>query len=169
MASLDEARLAIECAASAIGLVPSMPSGPGVISEELIRNIATHTPPPIATFLLTCLQDADEIIAQQRRCRANTIQLCDSLESVAYAKLRDALPGISIVQVIHVLGETSIREAIDVAPHADAILLDSGNPTLQVKELGGTGRRHDWNISKRIREEVRVPLFSRRVNARERR
>jgi len=159
MASLDEARLAIKCGASAIGLVSSMPSGPGVISEELIREIATHTPPPIATFLLTCLQDADQIIAQQRRCRTNTIQLCDSLESGAYAKLRDGLPGISIVQVIHVLGETSIREAVDVAPHVDAILLDSGNPTLQIKELGGTGRRHDWNISKRIREAVSVPLF----------
>jgi phosphoribosylanthranilate isomerase len=159
MASLDEARLAIKCGASAIGLVSSMPSGPGVISEELIREIATHTPPPIATFLLTCLQDPDQIIAQQRRCRTNTIQLCDSLESGAYAKLRDALPGISIVQVIHVLGETSTREAVDVAPHVDAILLDSGNPTLQIKELGGTGRRHDWNISKRIREAVSVPLF----------
>ena len=159
MASLDEARLAIECGASAIGLVSAMPSGPGVIAEALIRAIATHTPPPIATFLLTCLQDADAIIAQQRRCRTNTLQLCDSLESSEYAKLRDALPGISIVQVIHVLSETSIREAVDVAPHVDAILLDSGNPTLQVKELGGTGRRHDWNISRRIVESVNVPVF----------
>jgi phosphoribosylanthranilate isomerase len=159
IASPEEARLAIEHGASAIGLVSSMPSGPGVIDEALIREIATHTPPPIATFLLTCLQDADQIIAQQRRCRTNTIQLCDSLENEAYAKLRDALPGISIVQVIHVLSETSIREAIDVAPHVDAILLDSGNPNLQIKELGGTGRRHDWTISRRIVESVNMPVF----------
>ncbi|HEY7086636.1 MAG TPA: phosphoribosylanthranilate isomerase [Tepidisphaeraceae bacterium] len=159
IASLEESRLAIECGASAIGLVSAMPSGPGPIAEDLIREIATQAPPPIATFLLTCLQDIDQIIAQQHRCRTNTIQLCDSIEIGGYEKLHDALPGVSIVQVIHVLGETSVREAKEVAPHVDAILLDSGNPALAVKELGGTGRRHDWNISRRIVESIPKPVF----------
>jgi phosphoribosylanthranilate isomerase len=159
ISSIEEARLAIECGASALGLVSAMPSGPGVISEDLIQQIADQVPPPIATFLLTCQQDADAIIAQQRRCRTNTLQLCDSIATDGYSKLRDQLPGISLVQVIHVLGETSIREAVEVAPHIDAILLDSGNPTLAVKQLGGTGRRHDWAISRRIVEAVEVPVF----------
>jgi phosphoribosylanthranilate isomerase len=159
MASIDEALLAIDAGADALGLVSAMPSGPGPISEALIAEIASHVPPPVATFLLTCLQDPDQIITQQRRCRTNTIQLCDSIETDAYRKLRDALPGVSIVQVIHVMGETSIREAVDVSPHVNALLLDSGNPTLPVKELGGTGRRHDWSISRRIVESVGVPVF----------
>jgi phosphoribosylanthranilate isomerase len=159
IASVEEARLAIECGASALGLVSAMPSGPGVIPEELIPEIAAHVPPPIATFLLTCQQDPDAIMAQQRRCRTNTLQLCDSIAVESYRKLRDGLPGISIVQVIHVLGETSLREAVEVSSHADAILLDSGNPNLQVKQLGGTGRRHDWSISRRIVEAVSVPVF----------
>jgi phosphoribosylanthranilate isomerase len=159
IASLEEARLAIECGASALGLVSAMPSGPGVISEDLIQQIASQVPPPIGTFLLTCQQDPDSIIAQQRRCRTNTLQLCDSIATDAYSKLHDSLPGISIVQVIHVLGETSIREAVEVAPHVNAILLDSGNPMLAVKQLGGTGRRHDWAISRRIVESVDVPVF----------
>jgi phosphoribosylanthranilate isomerase len=41
----------------------------------------------------------------------------------------------------------------------DALLFDSGNPSLAVKELGGTGRVHDWSISRRIREQVNVPVF----------
>src|SRR5256885_688710 len=45
------------------------------------------------------------------------------------------------------------------AKHVDALLLDSGNPSLTVKELGGTGRVHDWTISARIRESAGVPLF----------
>jgi phosphoribosylanthranilate isomerase len=159
ISSLEEARLAIDCGASALGLVSAMPSGPGVIPEDLIREIASHAPPPIGTFLLTCHQDPQAIIAQQRRCRTNTLQLCDSIETARYAKLRDALPGISIVQVIHVLGEGSVREASDVAPYVDAILLDSGNPNLAVKQLGGTGRSHDWTLSRRIVESVPVPVF----------
>lgn len=157
--SLEEAELAIRCGASALGLVSSMPSGPGVIEEDLIAEIAARTPPPIATFLLTSLQDADSIIEQQRRLRANTLQIVDRLERGNYDDLRRALPGVSIVQVIHVNGEESIVEALTVAHHVDAILLDSGNQTLAIKELGGTGRTHDWTISRRIRETIDVPIF----------
>ncbi len=159
ISSIAEADLAIRHGASALGLVSSMPSGPGVIEEELIAEIAARTPPPIATFLLTSLQDTDSIIEQQRRLRANTLQIVDRLERGSYDDLRRALPGISIVQVIHVTGEDSVEEALAVAPRVDAILLDSGNQKMEVKELGGTGRTHDWTISRRIREAVDVPVF----------
>jgi phosphoribosylanthranilate isomerase len=154
ISSIDEAVLAITSGANAIGLVSAMPSGPGVIDEPSICAIAATAPPGVATFLLTSLQDVDKIVAQQRRCRANTLQLVDELPEGAHARLREALPGIGIVQVIHVIGEGSIEEARRVAPSVDALLLDSGNPKLTVKELGGTGRRHDWAISRRIVEAV---------------
>ncbi|HZI08192.1 MAG TPA: phosphoribosylanthranilate isomerase [Archangium sp.] len=159
IASVEEAWAAIRAGASALGLVSSMPSGPGVISEALIAEIASATPPAIGSFLLTCSQDARDIIAQQRRCRTNTVQLCDRLTDGTYAELRGALPGISLVQVIHVTGPESVEEAVEVAPQVDALLLDSGNQTLAVKELGGTGRVHDWALSRRIREAVDVPVF----------
>jgi phosphoribosylanthranilate isomerase len=159
ISSLAEAELAIRYGASALGLVSAMPSGPGVIEEGLIAEIAARVPPPIATFLLTSKQDVDSIIEQQRRLRANTIQIVDRLEQGSYGDLRLALPGISLVQVIHVTGEESVEEALAVAPHVDAILLDSGNQKLSVKELGGTGRTHDWRLSRKIRETVGVPIF----------
>ncbi len=159
IASVEEAALAIEAGASALGLVSHMPSGPGVISDEQIAAIAATVPPPIATFLLTSRQSVDEIVAQQRFCRTNTIQICDHLTRGTHRELRDALPGISIVQVIHVTGAESVEEAVSIAPHADAILLDSGNQRLAVKELGGTGRTHDWTLSRKIRESICVPMF----------
>ncbi len=157
--STEEAWMAIYAGASAIGLVSAMPSGPGVITEEQIAEIASSIPPPIATFLLASSQDVEAIIAQQRRCRTNTVQICDHLEHGSHADLRRAMPGISIVQVIHVRGEESIQEAISVSHLVDAILLDSGNQTSAVKELGGTGRVHDWTVSRKIRDAIRVPIF----------
>jgi phosphoribosylanthranilate isomerase len=136
-----------------------MPSGPGPIEEELIARIVPHVPPGVATFLLTCQSDPAAIIAQQRRTRVNTIQLCDRMEISAYAELREALPGIAIVQVIHVGGEESLAEAIAVSPHVNALLLDSGNQNLPIKELGGTGRTHDWSLSARIVRSVPMPVF----------
>lgn len=159
ISSIDEAQLAIRAGAAALGLVSTMPSGPGVIPWERIEEIAAAVPPPIATFLLTCSQDAAKIAEQQRRCRTNTIQICDHLVTGTYDELRRATPGIKIVQVIHVAGDESVDEAIEIAQHVDAILLDSGNQKLAVKELGGTGRTHDWRLSRRIRESVGVPVF----------
>jgi phosphoribosylanthranilate isomerase len=159
IASIAEAWMAIEAGASAIGLVSAMPSGPGPIPEDLIAEIAATVPPGISSFLLTCLQDSGAIIDQQRRLRVNTIQICDRLARRSYRDLREALPGIALVQVVHVTGPEAVEEAVAVAPHVDAVLLDSGNQSLAVKELGGTGRTHDWNLSRRIREAIDVPLF----------
>lgn len=154
-----EGALAVRSGASAIGLVSHMPSGPGVISESLIAEISAWVPPGVATFLLTSLTDPEEIAAQQQRCRTNTIQLCDMLSPEDRGRLRVMLPGISIVQVVHVTGPESVEVACRAAAHSDALLLDSGNPALSVKELGGTGRRHDWSISRRIRETIALPIY----------
>ncbi len=151
--------MAVRAGASAVGLVSAMPSGPGPIADALIAEIARAVPPGVATFLLTCLQDVDAIVEQQRRAGANTLQLVDRLEPAQHRALRAALPGIAIVQVIHVRDASSIEEAREAAPNVNAILLDSGNPSLAVKELGGTGRTHDWQLSLRIREAIGCPLF----------
>ena len=159
IASELEAALAVRLGASAIGLVSRMPSGPGQIPETRIRDIASSVPPGVATFLLTSETTAERIIEQQRFCRPTTLQLVDDVEPGVHARLRDALPGISIVQVIHVRDADALRQAIAIAPAVDAILLDSGNPSLSTKELGGTGRVHDWALSRKIRESVAVPVF----------
>ena len=159
ISSVDEAHLAIAHGASALGLVSLMPSGPGVIDDGLISEIAASVPPPIATFLLTALVDAPAIIAQHQRCRTTTIQLVDYVEVAELRMLRLQLPGIKLVQVIHVCDAAALIQAKIVAPFVDALLLDSGNPGLAVKELGGTGRTHDWQLSRRIRDECGLPLF----------
>jgi phosphoribosylanthranilate isomerase len=157
--SHEEAAMAVRHGASALGLVTEMPSGPGVISDELARDIAARVPPAVASFLLTSRQSAAGLIEHQRLVRSNTLQIVDRLTHGTYRELREALPGIGLVQVIHVQGEASLEEALSLAPDVDALLLDSGNQQLPVKELGGTGRTHDWSISRRIVEQVNKPVF----------
>lgn len=136
-----------------------MPSGPGPIADELIKALAKTVPPPIATFLLTSEQTASGIVEHHHRTKTNTIQIVDELEGREYELIRSELPNVKLVQVIHVVGERSVDEAAEIAPHVDAILLDSGNPSLAVKELGGTGRRHDWRLSRKIVETCGKPVF----------
>jgi phosphoribosylanthranilate isomerase len=159
ISSVAEARLAIACGASALGLVGHMPSGPGVISDELIAQIALSVPPPIAAFLLTSETNAEAIIAHSQKVHTNTIQIVDALQEGTYQQIRQALPNVKLVQVIHVIDEKTVEEAIHISEFVDAILLDSGNPNLQVKELGGTGRVHNWALSRKIRDSIPIPLF----------
>lgn len=159
VSSREEAALAIAYGAAALGLVGKMPSGPGVITDEDIYSIARVVPPPIATFLLTSETKAEDIIAHHQRVHTTTIQLVDELTSGSYQMIREELPHIKLIQVIHVINERSVEEAIETSAWVDAILLDSGNPHLAVKELGGTGRTHNWQLSRQIRENISRPVF----------
>ena len=157
--SEGEAQLAIAAGADALGLVGTMPSGPGPIDDARIAAIAARAPPPVATFLLTSETEAAAIVAHAERCRTNTLQLVDRVEPADYTRLRAALPGVKLVQVVHVGGEEAVAEAVAAAAHADALLLDSGQPHAAIRVLGGTGRTHDWAISREIVERVACPVF----------
>jgi phosphoribosylanthranilate isomerase len=157
--SVEESLLAIRWGASAVGLVSAMPSGPGSIPLENIAAIAATVPPGVDSALLTCSQNFEEVVAQQRQTCVTAIQFVDTFPVHDYALLRKALPGIRLIQVIHVRGNNSPEEAVQTAPHVNALLLDSGNPLLKVKELGGTGRTHDWSLSRQIVDGVSVPVF----------
>ena len=159
ISSIEEARLAVAYGAAAIGLVGRMPSGPGIITDELIHAIAKTVPPPIQTFLLTSETTTDNIIEHHKKVNTTTIQIVDALSGREYHKIREAIPNVQLVQVIHVLDEGSIKEAIEISEFVDAILLDSGNPNLPTKVLGGTGKTHNWDLSKKIREKISLPIF----------
>ena len=159
ISSIAEAKMGIEYGASALGLVAKMPCGPGVIPDQLIKNIAFTTPPAVGTFLLTSETSAEKIIQHHKRTLTNIIQIVDALKSGTYEMIKKALPAIKIVQVIHVINDQSVDEALRISELVDALLLDSGNPNLQVKELGGTGRIHNWSYSRKIVEQSKIPVF----------
>lgn len=159
ISSIEEAFTAIEFGADAIGLVAKMPSGPGPIPDELIRQIAQSVPPLIGTFLLTSETSAKEIIKHHHRTQTNTIQIVDLLSEGTYSQIKESLPNVKIVQVIHVIDSKSVGLAINLSESVDALLLDSGNPTLKIKELGGTGRVHNWSLSRQIRDNAKCPII----------
>lgn len=159
ISSEEEAQIATRLGADVLGLVGHMPSGPGIIGDDLIHEIAQTIDPPTNTFLLTSETTAQGIISHHQKVGTTAIQLVDSLDITTYKVLRENLPGIDLVQVVHVVDENNIAEAIEVSKFVDYILLDSGNPNLAIKELGGTGRTHNWELSKKIRKSIDIPLF----------
>ncbi len=151
--------MAIEFGASAVGLVGAMPSGPGVIEDNEIAEIARSVPPPVATFLLTSETTESGIREHHQKVNTSVIQMVDAVSAEDYKTIKHHLSGIKLVQVIHVQNEASINDALASAPHVDALLLDSGNPDAEIRTLGGTGKTHNWEISRRIVDQSPVPVF----------
>ena len=154
-ATLD---LAVAAGADAIGLVGPMPSGTAILGLDAARDLARRTPPTVASFLLSCAVRPDELLAEARHVAPTVLQIVDAVPREAYALLRRELPGLKLVQVLHVTGEDVLDQAQAVADQVDVLLLDSGAPHASVRELGGTGRVHDWSISARVAAAARVPV-----------
>ncbi len=159
IASREEAAMAMALGADLLGLVGPMPSGPGVIDLDAARAIAAATPPGVAAVLLTSATDPENLVTEAMQVSPAVLQIVDEVPRAGYARLRAALPGMRLMQVLHVGGEATLAQARAVAPLVDALLLDSGRPDAPVKELGGTGRTHDWTVSRRIVEAVDRPVF----------
>ena len=159
ISSKEEAKMAVDYGAAALGLVSKMPSGPGVINDKLIREISAVCPPSISTFLLTSETSTEKILSHHEKTFTTTIQFVDKIETAIYSELRQKLCGIKLVQVIHVIDQNSVDEALEYSDYADALLLDSGNPNLEVKVLGGTGKTHNWKLSREIVRQSRIPVF----------
>jgi len=161
--STEEADLAVAAGAAALGLVAEMPSGPGPISDDKIREIAGHVLKKhgyeVWRVLLTSRIDAEAIADHIAMTGVNTVQLVDVPAVGAHERLRKVFPHIRLIQVIHVEDERAIDEAVAAAHTADAILLDSGKPNARHRTLGGTGNTHDWSISRKIVATIEKPVF----------
>jgi phosphoribosylanthranilate isomerase len=155
----EEIELAVSRGVDALGLVAAMPSGPGPIPEDEIARILPKAPPGVDTFLLTSETETSAIVLQLEKTGANTVQIVDRVGEEVRKAVKREHPSISVVQVVHVVDESSLDEAIDVSASSDAILLDSGNFSGEVRVLGGTGKTHDWALSRKIRDAIDVPLF----------
>ena len=155
--SLEEARMAVSAGADALGLVAEMPSGPGPIPDSRIAEIAGAV--DAMTVLLTAETQADDLIDHLGRAPTRAVQLVDRIAPRDLALVREAFPDRTFLQAIHVNGPSALDSARDVWGSVDMLLLDSGSPNKAVKELGGTGRTHDWRVSAEIVRESPIPVW----------
>ena len=156
MASPAEARMAADAGADLIGLVGPMPSGAGIVSPDMCREISRTAPAWVTPVLLTSSETADDIIADIRHASVRAVQLVKHVDPGVHDILDRELPDVRRFQVIHVEG----NDAVDLIRHyplADAFLLDSGRPSQA--ELGGTGRTHDWTVSAEFVRQSPAPVF----------
>lgn len=151
--------MAIDAGADLLGVVGPMPSGPGPIDLEAAGSIAAGLPPGVGAVLLSSAVGLEALLAELALVRPAVLQLVDAVEPTVLAALRRRAPSTRLLQVLHVANAAAVESAHSLAPFVDGFLLDSGRPDAPVKELGGTGRTHDWTISRAVVDAVDRPVF----------
>jgi phosphoribosylanthranilate isomerase len=143
--------------ADILGLLAAMPSGPGPIRDDEIAAIAAGLPPHVLSLLLTAETTASAIADHVQRTGVKGVQIVSHIDPDEQARLARRLPDHERWQVVHVEDETALAMIPAHGPHVTGFLLDSGRPSQ--RELGGTGRVHDWAISAAFVAASPVPVF----------
>lgn len=157
ISSPEEARIAGDVGAALLGVVGPMPSGAGIISPQMCREISDAAPAWATPVLLSSFDSADALAEDVRHANVRALQIVRHVEPSVHDALAAALPHVRRLQVIHVEDESAL-DLIDVySGRVDAYLLDSGRPS--ASELGGTGRTHDWSISASFVRRADAPVF----------
>ncbi|MEM0923705.1 MAG: phosphoribosylanthranilate isomerase, partial [Pseudomonadota bacterium] len=157
MADPGEAAMAAAAGAEYIGLVGPMPSGPGTLTLEDAAEIARSAPPSATPVLLSSATTALDLVREAEAAGAGVIQIVQHVSPGIHAELVAQAPGLECWQVIHVEDRTAVDLIRSFDEQPDAFLLDSGRPARG--ELGGTGRVHDWAISRDCVAATARPVF----------
>jgi len=152
----SEAAAAAEAGATALGFLLGLTHWAG---DETTPDAAATTirtlPPHIEPVLVTHLLDEAAIADLARGIGARAIQVHDDLSPAGLRRLRALAPGLRLVKAVHVTGPEAAGKAAEYAGVADALLLDSRT----ADRLGGTGRTHDWSLSREIVRASPVPVY----------
>ncbi len=154
----EDALLCVNNGANAIEmLVGQKHFSTDFISKEIAKEIVDVLPPFCSSVIVTHSEVADEIISICKFVNNTTIQLHSIINEDEVKKIKESLPYIKLIRLIHILRDGDIITDYKSMKYADAYLLDSFN--LKTNQVGGTGLTHNWNSSKNLIQELNKPVI----------
>ena len=160
ISSPDEARAISEIGIDHIGVLVGDGEFPREQPLARAQEIVTAIVAPAKFSALFLTARAASIIEWARALKPAIVHLGASPELLGPAEgamIKTVLPGRLIMRSVAVSGEESVHTARSYQDIADYLLLDSYRPS--DKQIGAVGVSHDWSISRRIVELVRIPVI----------
>jgi phosphoribosylanthranilate isomerase len=156
----EEARAIAAIGVDHVGILVGDGEFPREQPAAAAQAIAAAVKPPARVSALFLGAGIELILRLTQSLRPDIVHLGAAPELLgpeAVAALRRDLPGIPIMRSIPVIGEESIALARAYDGVADFLLLDSHRA--DDRQIGALGVTHDWRISRRIVDAVRVPVI----------
>ena len=160
MQSVDEALKITSLGVDHLGITPSNIGLPGEVNFSTAREIVEVVDNAAVCVALTVESDIQAIVKMVQAVQPDILHLC-GLESTfppeEVRKLRDLIPDIQIMQAVSVASPKALEEAMSCQEVADFLILDTQAP--YIAGIGASGETHDWNISRRIVEQMEIPVI----------
>jgi phosphoribosylanthranilate isomerase len=145
----EDALIAAELGADAIGLlVGQRHNSPDFISAAVARDISRALPPSVEAVLVTHIEEIDELERLLEQSGITTVQLHSEIAPNSVERLRGRLPYVKIFKSVSIISADSVAYPEAFEKLVDGFVLDSIN--VATGQLGGTGRTHDWSVSRQI-------------------
>lgn len=150
--TLSDALISCHSGADAIGLI----HGVNYLTEDEVSltnasQILKKVPVFVDVVLVTHFVLANQILDIYEQIPTSSIQLQDNISEKEINIIKDKLVYVKLIKAVHVTGSDSIKMAQDYSNFFDAILLD----TKIGSRIGGTGKTHDWRISREIVQSIK--------------
>jgi len=133
----------VDAGVDAVGFVVDVPSSPRSLTLEEAGRLTELTPVFVETVAVTVARGLDHLRKIADVVNPSAIQI-HGLKSFN-GKLRSVLRGVKLIAAIPAT-PSAPKLAAEAARFFDAVLIDTPG--------GGTGRTHDWSISRRVRELI---------------
>jgi phosphoribosylanthranilate isomerase len=137
--SFEDARFAAECGADALGFI--FAPSPRRVDADLVRQITPRLPAQVEKYGVFVDAGFDEIVATVSACGLTGVQLHRSSDQRLPARLRQQVPRLSILHVVHYRALDFEQRLTQLGQPADAVLVDS----LTARAVGGTGTSFNWD------------------------
>ncbi len=146
--SLKDLLMAVDAGADALGFITDVPQSPKNLPINKAKELMRAAPIFVETVAVTVLKDVSHLEKIYNELDPNVIQVHGSTHLCKEA--RERLPDTRMIGAVHVKPDLAIDIAAEAADAFDAVLLDSHVSG----EWGGTGKIHDWELSRRVREVI---------------
>ncbi len=155
---VEDALEAVRLGADAIGLLVGREhASHDFISPLAAQSIARKLPLFCTIVLATNITDIKEIIGLVNFVGVNTLQLHGDSKTSDIIQIKKSLPFLKVIKSLHIIDDTSIETGKKFIGVADAIVLDSFDKA--TNKIGGTGKIHNWDISRKIVDEYKIPII----------
>ena len=148
----EDLAFAVAAGADAVGFLVGVPSSPRNLTLERAEMLLRQVPIFVDRVVVTAPQSIDELAELCEGLKPTAIQI-HGKKNFDASEIRERIKNIRLIKTVYVTEDALNEAAIEELKTFDAVLLDS----FTRGQYGGTGRVHDWTISRQIREAV-APL-----------
>ena len=154
--NIEDARAAYEAGADELGFHVALDGGRSPLTPESAAEMIRMLPGGVSSVVVTSATQPAQLIEIAGKTGARILQLYGDVTVETMREIKQAVPYMELWKVLNVSYESSIAKAKEYKGAADAIALDTLNKETGAR--GGSGKTHDWNISKKIVESVSIPV-----------